>query len=150
MLTHEQLNISEREFIALQEVRNMLNFKNLKYIDRTYADCLAGSNGFSMNVRCVKYECGSVACIGGWVWCCMYNDAIVKKNGLFLLTRWQAERADHYVDRLSFDRTPLADLYFPPIKTANYDKITSEQAATAIDNFPEIGTPDWEVILEIL
>lgn len=147
VMTAEQLNITQKEYDGLLWVRDLLKSKKLVYIDDD--EFPEGRNAFNMSLGHKRYECGSVACVGGWVWVHMNLDKVVQSGGpefgFYEVTEWQASNAHDYVYNPTSGR--LSDLYFPP-SHINYESITAEQAVEAIDNFLRSGEPDWEGIWE--
>lgn len=145
MKTAENLGISQEMHDALVWVRNMLNEQQIVHVpDDQYP---MGRNGFNMRTSSAKYECGSVGCIGGWAWVAMNLDAVERDadDGLFKLTNYQTDRASNFVHEMSSKE--LLHLFFPPF-SADYDSITTKEAALAIDNYLTTGYAQWESVLE--
>jgi hypothetical protein len=87
---------------------------------------------FDMNNGCKKNECGTVACIGGYVAEAKYS-TIAQRDG--------------YVMMKDDDRASLYKLYFPRcLKPYEWDKITLGDAVKAVHNFLLTGKPSWKKI----
>lgn len=142
--TPQELQISQEEYDALVWVKEQLRNKNLVHIDPDIEEP-EGRNAFNMSLGCKTHNCGSVACVGGWAWVHMNLNRVQKDpEGFYRLDEWETNRAHDYV---YYGRTaPLGQLYFPPSEY-NYENITADEAATAIENFLKTGEPLWEDIL---
>lgn len=91
---------------------------------------------FNMARTCVEYQCGTVACIGGYAW-------LHENPGDF-------KGADRYVDQYGDECVPVGgidDLYYPWRVARDWSKITPAQAAEAIENYLETGEPYWTDVL---
>lgn len=125
--TAQQLGIEQWEYDKLLQVRDLLEsesfFKHSDYGDLPDGPC------FNMGTSCVSENCGTVACIGGWM-------AVL--SGM----RDETKIAD-YVDRHS----ALATLFYPDISVFDYDNITPLQAVLAIDNMLMYGKPFWHTVV---
>lgn len=127
-----ELGISTKEHGALIEVLDMLESGKLTHVLPT--DDLSLPRGeylFSMN--CEGWECGTPACIGGWV--------------ARLLKASPEEYVSKYRVRGSFGPPhPLYELYW------NDDAISGDttvaQAAQGLRNFLQTGEPAWAAVLE--
>lgn len=91
---------------------------------------------FDMREGCVTSECGTVACIGGWV-------AIL---GGYTIP----ERINHYVSHASV----ISALYYPLRNLPSGSLLrkrawaaTPAQAARAVRNFLTTGRPAWESVV---
>lgn len=149
MKTYQDLGIQSEEKAALIWVRDGLRNGFFKRVDEgSYPSC----NSFNMGLTHKAYECGSIACIGGWVWVALNHEDVKQEGDVFKMTSRQAYKADEYVysansvDGNGDDDGRLHDLFFPPNRY-NYNRIKEEQAAIAIDNFLETGEAKWEKIL---
>ena len=110
------------------------------------------------------YNCGTVACIGGWCWLMNKEKPVSTKDGSIIYGYKAIERADRYV--LS-QRDKLRELFFPPFNryyadaendreaaafwldyAENYGKVTPAQAAKAIRNFLKNGDADWFSVMK--
>lgn len=120
MLTATDLGISQAEYEALQVVRDGLASGEYSH---------DSDNRFDMLVTCKQGNCGTVACIGGWVALTM------GKNDL---------QADSYVWDSEYG--PLAPLYFPKY-LASWAAITPDVAARTITTFLDSGEVDFSVHL---
>jgi len=125
-LNAKQLGIKEQEFWALLHVRD-----ELERGDIVHYDCGRGGikRWFDMGVGGDRYECGTMGCIGGWMYAAMHPKAT-------------PGRMQGYVNRHEGD-SPFHELFFG--KT--WSSITPAQAVKAIDNFLECGKPHWEEVL---
>ena len=125
---------------------------------------------FNLQVPAVSdYDCGTVACIGGWCW--LLNKEIPKskgEEGTILYSLNAAGRAEQFVQDARYQDQNLHKLFYPPFqeyadaadKDKNdenwllwdslvdaYDKVTAEQAAKAIRNYLKDGNPDWHSVM---
>lgn len=126
MLTATDLGISQAEYEALQVVRDGLASGRF-----VHAELSDGENveQFDMGITAESNDCGTVACIGGWVG----------------LTMGMARsEADKYV--WSAEHGPLKPLYFPN-HLRNWDSITPDVAARTITTFLDSGEVDFAVHL---
>ena len=138
--TAQELGIEPWERQRLEEMLTYLDTvvhipeAMLKY-DKAHAPV------FNMNHGAVSYDCGTVACIGGW--CKLREENAVMTE----LTPQQINRANMYVGDIE---GPLRDLYYPfydDRESVNYESINTVQAKEAIVNFLNTGNPKWESIL---
>jgi len=144
MKTPEELGITEEEFKNLLIVKSLLDSERLTY----YYEETDSPFRFNMNTTSSgdEYECGSVACIGGWVSFFMQGNKFTKES----IMKIDHVIADNYV--LKSRSTSLERLYFPELKNNTedadfYQAITPGEASQAIQNFLETGDPDWDSIL---
>jgi hypothetical protein len=115
MLTATDLGISQAEYEALQVVRDGLASGEFSHDERT----------FDMHATCEATDCGTAACIGGWV----------------ALTMGKARHeANDYV--WANERGPLKALYFPR-DIPSWDDITPAVAAATITSFIDSGEVDF-------
>jgi hypothetical protein len=119
------LGIKDVEFEALIKVLGMLEREELKH-------CVSGPNyamepnGFNMGDWCTRRgECGTVACIGGWV-------AIITEQ----------DPRDYVKDA----KGHLRELYYPPQGAKGemlFGEIKPPQAATALRSYLSTGEANW-------
>lgn len=116
MKTAAELGITERELEALIKTRCLLTGD------------LPDGNVFNMGTTVVKKECGTAACIGGWMGIAM---------GL--------SSAGHIDDYICEDRSEsLRALFFPrDILVGLWSSISQETAIDVIDYFLETGEVCW-------
>lgn len=140
MRTAEELGITQQEYEALLAVRDGLASGALVH-ELDYSSC-PGARRFNMETT-GKYspDCGTVACIGGWMYAAMHNNEITESD--FGRLSPAVERQANYVSSSS----PMGRLFYPPV-TYDYHTITTEQAVKAIDNFVEHGDPHWSLVME--
>ncbi len=58
-----------------------------------------------------NYNCGTVACIGGWCWLLNKEEPVVTEDGSIIYDEYSIERADYYVHS---QREKLNELFYPP------------------------------------
>jgi hypothetical protein len=142
MLTARQLNVTEKERDALIWLREELRSGRIRHGER---------GGFDIDIPCgIVVDdnddiCDTVACIGGWMWIHMHG-INPTAAGKWLISREQEMAASEYVTRYGIKHS-LLHLFYPPL-TADYDSVTPQQAADAIDNFLHCGDPEWEHVLK--
>jgi hypothetical protein len=157
MLTAEQLGITPEELLALRQVRELLTKQQLHHDERIYS---AQGLAFNMSTCGRDTECGTVACIGGWMHILMEGTK-PNEQGFYLV---DADHAQQYVCKMA--SAPLFPLFFPIYADAelhisqalvpegvklldvSFKPITSEMAIQAIDNFLTTGKPDWWSIVK--
>jgi hypothetical protein len=105
------------------------------------------------------YDCGTVACIGGWCWLLNKEEPVATEDGSIIYDDNAIERADWYVNS---QRDKLEELFYPPFGryfaeaeigsededfwrelSDSFSKVTPAQAAKAIRNFLKNGDADW-------
>ena len=110
------------------------------------------------------YDCGTVACIGGWCWLLNKEEPVATEDGSIIYDNNAIERADWYVNS---QRGKLEELFYPPFgryfaeaETGSEDedfwrelsdsfaKVTPSQAAKAIRNFLKNGDADWFSVMK--
>ena len=114
------------------------------------------------------YNCGTVACIGGWCWLLNNEKPVPRKDGKIIYDEGAIERADEFVEESSNeDGDKLHDLFYPPFRdislrlfeegdlenseafeTIEFENVTPRAAAKAIRNYLKSGDPDWESIMK--
>ena len=111
-----------------------------------------------------KYDCGTVACIGGWCWLLNKEEPVSTKDGSIVYDYTAIDRADNYVH---LQREKLNELFYPPfgryfadaesgsededfwrVLSDCYKTVTSAQAAKAIRNFLKNGDADWFSVMK--
>ena len=129
---HQLRGITFAELGALYGVREMLRAGHLDHAAVWDQEEDAGKHLFCMNIGAEEVgDCGSAMCIGG---------AMGQVMGR---TVYDANRYVHGKSQSD----PLYPLFFPPDRI-DYDSITAEEAAQAIDNFLKTGDPHWEDIAD--
>ena len=110
------------------------------------------------------FECGTVACIGGWLWLLNKEKPAATKDGSIVYHYKATNRA---IDFVSSRRGKLYHLFYPPFElfaadaeedseeedfwrelSSSYTKVTPAQAAKAIRNFVENGDADWFSVMK--
>jgi hypothetical protein len=144
VLSAAYLRITPEEHAALLETRELIAKK--AYHDAE-VEGLA-PDGFNMNTIITDSDCGTTACIGGWMF------LIMERNGVA-----PSKRAVEYVNNLrSRELQPL----FYPFTNVNqgrlldrhgneydfppYELIPPAWAVAAIDNFLTTGDPNWPAV----
>lgn len=111
-----------------------------------------------------NYDCGTVACIGGWCWLLNKEEPVATENGLIFYDDNALERADWYV---SSQRGKLKELFYPPFSeyfanaesgsededfwrglSDSFKTVTPAQAGKAIRNFLKNGDADWFSVMK--
>jgi hypothetical protein len=105
-------------------VERMLRSGALQHSDEAEA-----GPSFNMSSSCMGQGCGTVACIGGWLW-------LVENPRDY-------SGANSYVAQVA---GPLHDLFYPP-NMASYAHITAEEAADALHNYRLYGEPRWDQVM---
>lgn len=133
MKTARELHITEAELEALVKTRCLLSGK------------MPEGTGFNMAITYEAdregyvdddqvTECGTVACIGGWMAAAMGMGPM---------------EADEYVgskcQATSSERYPLNDLFYPDT-SKQWWEITPSMAVEVIDRFLETGKVDWSSV----
>lgn len=126
------LRISEEEYEALIAVLGMLERGELVYAEYPNIRRTDDTKLFNMNNS--GGECGTPACIGGWV-------AILM--GRCLGTGYNS--VCHYVSSCDYEKHPLQDLYWND--AALNMNATVEQAAMAVRSFLTTGKAKWKKVL---
>lgn len=134
--------LSKTELKALVNVRDMLASGVIEY-DRKAAGlpqmardyfAMGLRRIFNMEVPAETTECGTVACIGGWMGAMM---------------NMTPQEADDYVNEN--DSGKFGELFYPfggenaaKAGGMDYSKITPVHAVKAIDSFLKTGKPNWK------
>lgn len=119
-MTHTDLGVTAEEHTALIKVLGMLERGELVHD----ASSVRISHGFNMGVW--GHDCGTTACIGGWV--------------ASLIGKIQED----YVCGVPKDHC-LNRLYWPEegVDVPNFSAVTPTQAAFALRSFLSTGKPNW-------
>lgn len=138
-LKAKQLNISNRQYNALIGVIALLKSGKLTYKENYNVDVTVKGFNLGYWFQHTDSDCGSIGCIGGWA---EWVDARERKvrwewHGLFPM-----EMFNKYCDEF---HEGLNSLMYPDI--AEYDEVTPQQAAKAVQNYLTTGYPDWEEII---
>jgi hypothetical protein len=160
---------------ALLAVAEMLETKAIIHTDpRTnFGDNPPKPNqmNFNLAVSAVSdYDCGTVACIGGWCW--LLNKEMPNPrtdDGTIFYGDDAADRAEQFVRGSEYQDRNLHELFYPPFQeyadaaekdengedwlfwdglVDNYGKVTPAQAAKATRNFVENGEADWFSVMK--
>jgi hypothetical protein len=144
MKTYRQLKIKKWEHEALLAVRELLDDKKLQHTHYQSSHALK-KPGFNMDTTARQYDCGTVACVGGWM--SLFEQAGFQKK----YTPEQFSVADDYVS--DWRSAALHELFYPGYDSTgsrlalnafiSFSKIKQHHAVKAIDNFLETGHPDW-------
>lgn len=158
---------------GLLVVAEMLETKALIHTD---AQTDTGDNppkpnqrNFNLEVSAqTDYDCGTVACIGGWCW--LLNKEMPDPRtdeGTIFYGDDAADRAEQFVHGARYQDKNLHELFYPPFgryaseaEESGSDKwefwnalddtyvgVTAEQAAKAIRNYLKDGNPDWYSVM---
>ncbi len=150
----KEFKTTEEIKVALSRVADMMEQE--VFIHQRRGSLRAGQAGskynFSMNITADnKYDCGTVACIGGWCWL-LNNEKPIEEDGTIIKYRKAAiGRAGRFVDGYDdLDRPAgLDELFYPSfehidgLEHLQYGDVTTKQAAKAIRNYIEFDAPDW-------
>lgn len=151
-LSSEELGISPELFEALKRVRYGLANNLMRHVP--YEDEIEIPRRFNFNMAYSgreAYNCGTIACIGGWAYIIMNGTR--DHDGTY---KYDNKAVSDFVYR---PPTPqLRDLFFPGsqngrdevnwgVNKYNYKTITPEQAVKAIDNYLNTGDANWQEIL---
>jgi hypothetical protein len=133
---------------------------NIKMLEQVEQWLLAGApeRKFDMNVLVDDVQgkenwCGTSCCIAGYVFQqTKAYDAVIKKDEPFF--QWNHDIEQIAADALGMDKSEAYKLFFVR-ETGNdygdyqgdWEKITPAQAAQAVRNVIDHGTPMWETIL---
>lgn len=140
--TAEELGIQPWEREQLIAMLDRLPF--LTWLEEPHASDFKGEV-FNMNLTTEAYECGSVACIGGF--------CKIAEQGFDPLALTPAN-ADIVVDYVHRSQGKLHELYFPMCGEENqleysYGRITNVEAAQAVSNFLTTGDAKWDEIISL-
>jgi hypothetical protein len=114
------------------------------------------------------YDCGTVACIGGWCW--LLNKEMPVSTPVadqIFYSVDAADRANQFIHGAKYQDQNLHELFYPPFgsyareaEESGSDKwqfwedldnsfsgVTTEQAAKAIRNYLKDGNPDWRSVM---
>lgn len=131
---------------------------NIKMLERVEQWLLAGApeRTFNMNVLVEDVEgkknwCGTSCCIAGYVFQqTKAYDAVIKKGENFF--QWQHDIEQIATDALGITRSEANKLFFINNSEGydyqgDWEAVTPQQAAQAVRNVIDHGTPMWETIL---
>ena len=160
---------------ALLAVAEMLETKAIIHTDpRTnFGDNPPKPNQMNFNLQVTAhtdYDCGTVACIGGWCW--LLNKEMPDPRtdeGTIFYGDDAVDRAEQFVQDAEYQDKNLHELFYPPFQeyadaadkdkngeswllwdglVDSYNKVTAEQAAKAIRNFVKKGDADWFSVMK--
>lgn len=140
MMTPAELNITPEVFEALGWVRDRLRDGSIVHVYNP--EFGNGRHGLNMNWT-VFDGCGTVACIGGWVWC---RVNVIPGDGAipeYMLNAEVATTCDGWVTGAP---EQLNALFYPVCGRKYLQDITPAEAAQAIDNFLDSGKPRWDEV----
>jgi hypothetical protein len=154
-LTAKQLNIDpdvRRALIALK--RKLRAFPNPDNTDSyvsiygMYRDnkVKRAPVKFNMSAAVASYDCGTAFCIGGFI----QLEIMGKLKSAVKPIRLSAKQADSIDDFVNSKLTGfsiLQYLFYPTIPEDDWDKIETEDAVKAIDNYLTTGDPRWEEVM---
>lgn len=129
--------LKTRAILASEKVRNARHKGKTRLKGALFDIGNSGESNYASD-RKEEYNCGTVACIGGWM-------RLLKDEGFCptrLFTEDETRSATLYVNDPDSHSEPLHGLFFPPIRY-NWNKITAADAVVAIDKFLETGKADW-------
>lgn len=139
MISAEELGITQKEHDALVWTRDHLAKEAIKY-DPTNGD--EPGNTFNMTSVVLGNECGTVACIAGWMGIYMAGlqpDA----KGIYHVNNLVLDEQVREVFRENCNNSgPLSELFSPP-NIDSYGHIDAWWAVSTIDHYLETGSIDW-------
>ena len=121
--------MTEEERLALINVRDKLANGTYVYAPNALEGIVPAPLSFNMGKIFYKNDCGSVACIGGWM------------AGALLNRATPAAAAREYVEN-GGETGDLYELFYPE-GLENWDEILPADAVKAIDNMLAHGDPRW-------
>jgi len=138
--------ITPREHEALVTVRDALAAGEFRHSRIT-----EGPDGPTFNMRstCLSGDCGTIACIGGWMAITMLGLAREKPVSYENQTQVFDFVTDYGDGELLPSSPSLMGLFYPPGAREDeewWDFITPAYAVEAIDNFLRDGDPRWGAI----
>jgi hypothetical protein len=144
VLSAQRLGITHYEYKAALQVRELFASGKVWH-DRELENLKP--DGFNMNVPLCEGECGTTACIGGWMFLAMQRD---RTNPCFLAAQYVNSYRSEALGPLFFPFTDLnghtlldddgEDYDFP------FELMPPEFGLAAIDNFLTTGDPNWPAI----
>jgi hypothetical protein len=128
----EDLGLERKELKALKAVRDGLASGRYRHVKTTKFNAENKSRKplFNMSAACETHECGTVACIGGWV---------ARELGM------DKDEAASFVYGIK-PYSPLHELFYPTTDK-DWNTITPKKAAQAIDNFIKTSNPKWAEVV---
>ena len=144
------LKTTEEIKVALSRVADMMEQEVFIHQNR---DALRGGQAgskynFSLSITADnRYDCGTVACIGGWCWLLTKERPVQETDTSIEYRSGAINRAGRFVNgknpafSIYAVSNGLYELFYPPFE--QYDDVTPQQAAKAIRNYIEFDAPDW-------
>lgn len=154
----KEFKTTEEIKAALSKVADMLEQEVFTHGSKKsfYQNDFVGKYNFNQEISAASnYDCGTVACIGGWCWL-LANEKPIQETDTNVKYRQAAvDRASHFVwGHNDSDRAEgLHELFYPPFEHIDgledvlFDDVTPQQAAKAIRNYIESDNPDWEKVM---
>lgn len=134
--TAEELGIEQWEFNGLLAVVDLLKKDAVHATEEVMeSETKLTQPLFNMDYCAHKYDCGTVACIGGWTY--ILHNALDHE----MLSNADVSAILDYVEPGGVTGK-LFDLYYPSA-VLDYSAITIDHALEAIDNFLTTGKPNW-------
>jgi len=139
---------------ALSKVADMMEQEVFTHKGDGYnlEDQSVSKYNYSQNVTADgDYDCGTVACIGGWCWLLTKEKPIKETDTKIKYRKDAIRRADHFVESDYHPDRPegLHELFYPSFEEIDglehltFGHVTPKQAAKAIRNYIEFDHPDW-------
>lgn len=141
MISAEELGITQKEHDALVWTRDQLAKEAIKY-DPHISD--EPGNTFNMVSVVVGNECGTMACIAGWMGIYMLGIKPDAKGVYHVNTCAINDQVRKEFSKHSSHKGPLSELFCPP-NDENYAEIDAAWAVSTIDHYLETGVIDWRV-----
>jgi hypothetical protein len=130
ILSAKALGVTQAELDAAIEIRGLLAANQFIHDPEQDGE---HANGFNMNCALEEGSCGTVGCIGGWMWAAMHRD---RKTVSLSAHNYVKSDKSHSLHPLFY---PDSDEYDLP----DYSIIPPAFALAALDNFLTTGDPDW-------
>lgn len=164
MKTSAELNLTDSQYDALKRVRYGLATGLLIHVEN-YDEHGEEPDGYGTDPRFAfnmgvsgktTPGCGTVACIGGWVY--VLENWIKDPKTRIYSPPPGSKIEDEELRQAEFVTCPgndaLKSLFFPPdyvdhhsIEWVEWAEITAKMAVEAIDNYLNTGDPDWRSVL---
>lgn len=143
-MTAEALGITEKQRDALIKTLALMDSGKLSHTtsygayhpqEREFPGSRAFTGHFNMSEWGYRFDCGTVACIGGTAEL-LAGERLFSPMTMITLTRTHLPPF-------------LQDLFYPAIGVLcdSWDEITVEQAAMALRSYLTVGHPHWELAL---
>ena len=148
----KEFKTTEEIKAALSKVADMLEQEVFTHGTKEsfYHNHVVGKYNFNQEISAdSNYDCGTVACIGGWCWLLTNEKPDEETNTIIKYDKEALDRASKFVygkhPSFYFYSDGLHKLFYPPFE--QYDDVTPQQAVKAIRNYIEFDAPNWEKVM---